>query len=170
MIRDVSKEDAGMLCSIYNHYVLHSIATFDLHPLSAGDMQQRIESICRDFPWLVFEQEGEILGYAHASRWKSRPAYHCTAEVTVYTAPGKGGQGIGERLYRHLITEMAGRGFHSLLAGIALPNPASIALHEKLGFEKAAHLKEVGWKSGRWIDVGYWELLLSPQAPGEDIV
>jgi phosphinothricin acetyltransferase len=127
-------------------------------------MQQRIESICREFPWLVFKQDGEILGYAHASRWKSRPAYRRTAEVTVYTAPGKERQGIGERLCRRLVDCMAKRGYHSLLAGIALPNPASIALHEKLGFEKVAHLKEVGWKSGRWVDVAYWELILSQQA------
>ena len=106
------------------------------------------------------EDEGQVVGYAYASRWKSRCAYRYSVETTVYLSSAATGKGFGSLLYEHLIAELRQRSIHSLIGGIALPNNASVSLHEKLGFEKVAHFKEVGWKFNQWIDVGYWELII----------
>ena len=111
-------------------------------------------------PWLVAERGGAVVGYAYATRWRPRRAYRFSAEVTVYVAGGLGGQGIGSRLYERLLPVLRERGVHAAMGGIALPNEGSIRLHEKFGFTKAAHFEQAGLKFGRWIDVGYWQLLL----------
>jgi L-amino acid N-acyltransferase YncA len=103
---------------------------------------------------------GKVVGYAYASKWKSRSAYRYAVESTVYLDPRFTGQGIGRHLYGSLIAELRQRSLHAVIGGIALPNPASIALHERMGFVKVAHFKEIGWKFNQWIDVGYWELIL----------
>ncbi len=112
-------------------------------------------------PWLAWDHEGSIRGYAYASKWKGRCAYRHSAEVTVYLAPKPRPAAAPVRnSTRHYSQISANVGFHTAIGGIALPNPASIALHERLGFRKVAHFEQVGWKLGRWIDVGYWQLLL----------
>jgi phosphinothricin acetyltransferase len=100
------------------------------------------------------------VGYAYASSWKRRSAYRYAVESTIYLAPEFHGRGLGSELYRALIAEMRARGFHCAIGGISLPNPASIALHEKLGYKHIGQFREVGWKFGKWVDVGHWELLL----------
>jgi len=100
------------------------------------------------------------MGYAYANKWKSRRAYKHSVESTIYIQSGELYKGIGTILYGELINRLKNLGFHSIIGGIAMPNEASINLHEKLGFEKVAHFKEVGFKFEKWIDVGYWELLL----------
>lgn len=160
MIRDVQTHDAEAICSIYNHYVQHSVITFEEQLVSPLEMQSRIQETTKELPWLVFDENEVILGYAYASKWKSRCAYQFSVESTVYLAQDAAGNGIGTKLYQALISRLEALSIHSVLGGIALPNPASIALHEKLGFEKIAHFKEVGWKMQRWIDVGYWQLIL----------
>ena len=124
-------------------------------------MSERIrENLEADLPWVVCEEKGELLGYALTSRWKSRCAYQYSLESTVYLKPGATGRGLGSALYESLIERVRERNYHTLIGGIALPNEPSIRLHEKFGFEKIGHFREVGYKFDRWIDVGYWELVL----------
>ena len=136
------------------------MVTFEEEPVAASEMERRVLEVSAEFPWLVAEEAGDVVGYAYAGRWQGRCAYRFTVESTVYLDHRAGGRGIGTGLYGALISELRGRSLHGVVGGISLPNPASIALHEKLGFEKVAHFKEVGWKFDKWIEVGYWELLL----------
>lgn len=160
MIRPAATADAAAICAIYNHYVLETTITFEELPVTPEEMENRIGETLASLPWVVWEHDGAIRGFAYASKWKGRCAYRHSAEVTVYLDPKFVGQGIGSRLYEALMADLGQRNFHAVIGGIALPNPASIALHERLGFRKVAHFEQVGWKFGRWIDVGYWQLLL----------
>lgn len=160
MIRNTLLSDAKNICDIYNHYVQNTKITFNEKPISVTEMQKHIMDVTESLPWLVAEEHGNIIGFAYADKWKSRSAYRYCVESSVYLAPHFTGQGIGRRLYEALISDLRSHSLHSVIAGIALPNPTSVALHEKMGFEKVGHLKEVGWKFNQWIDVGYWELIL----------
>jgi len=158
-IRHATKEDAGQIADIYNYYITSTHHTFETEPLAAADMVERIEEVTNGYPFLVAEEGGEILGYAFAVQFKLRQAYEHSAEVSIYVRNEAKQKGIGTRLYDRLFSELAETLTHAIVAGIALPNDASIAFHEKLGFRKVAHFREVGYKLGRWIDVGYWEFL-----------
>ncbi|MEN8006358.1 MAG: N-acetyltransferase family protein [Candidatus Krumholzibacteriota bacterium] len=157
MIREPRPQDVEAICRIYNHYVAHTAVTFGTDPVPESEMIALIEAASAKFPWVVWEEEGRVWGYAVASEWKSRCAYRYSVETTIYLDPGAAGRGVGTRLYGDLLDRVNAAGHHSALGGIALPNPASVALHEKLGFVKVGHLKEVGWKFDRWVDVGYWQ-------------
>lgn len=156
-VRPCNAQDIPGICNIYNHYIAHTVITFEEAPVSVLDMQKRVDTHTQQFPWLVFEEAGNILGYAYASKWKDRSAYKHTAEVTVYLHPDHCGKGIGGILYRDLFDQLATLNIHVLLACIAIPNTASEKLHEQLGFRQVAHFREVGFKFGRWLDVGYWQ-------------
>lgn len=161
MIRRAATADADAICGIYNHYVAHTIVTFEEEPVSRSDMARRInETLAAGWPWLVAAEGDHVLGYAYAGKWKSRCSYRYTAEATVYLEKSATGRGLGSALYAALIAEVKPMGMHAVIGGIALPNDASVALHEKLGFQQVAHFRQTGWKFDRWIDVGYWELLL----------
>lgn len=160
MIRDATPNDAEAIARIYNYFIEHTIVTFEETPVSAEEMSQRIRTATEGLPWYVFEEGGTIMGYAYAGKWHGRCAYRFSAESTVYLDHQEKGRGIGSALYKKLLTELKARSFHTVIGGIAIPNPASIALHEKFGFVKAAHYKEVGFKFGNWVDVGYWQLKL----------
>jgi L-amino acid N-acyltransferase YncA len=160
MIRPVKITDAPAFCAIYNHYVEHTIITFAEKPVSINDMENVIREVTAAYPWLVYEQTGTVIGYAYAARWKSRASYRHCAETTIYLAQESRGRGIGGQLYGALIEKCRPLPIHTLIGCIALPNPASVALHEQLKFEKVAHFREVGRKFNQWIDVGYWELIL----------
>jgi L-amino acid N-acyltransferase YncA len=160
MLRSCTVDDAVRICDIYNHYVLETVITFEESVVSPTEMAQRILDVTSRLPWLVWERDSEILGYAYASPWKVRSAYKNSVESTVYLAPTATGQGIGTKLYAALIADLRRRGLHCVVGGAALPNPASIALHEKMGFVKVAQFREIGFKHGRWVDVAYWELIL----------
>lgn len=161
MLRPATTADATAIAAIYNHYIAESIVTFEEEPVSPEEMARRITLTTGDgFPWLVWVKDGRMLGYAYAGRWKTRRSYRYSAEATIYLERTATGQGIGPRLYTALIDALKAMGLHVVIGGVALPNPASVALHEKLGFQKVAHFKETGWKFGKWIDVGYWELSL----------
>jgi L-amino acid N-acyltransferase YncA len=160
MIRDCLPSDASQVCQIYNHYVRETVITFEDVPVVESDMAQRISEVTERLPWLVWEQSGSIVGYAYATPWKARSGYRFSVESTVYLAQAFAGRGIGTQLYQALIDDLRSREVHCAVGGIALPNPASIALHEKLGFSKIGEFKEIGWKFGKWVDVGYWELVL----------
>lgn len=159
-IRPAAGDDTARICEIYNHYVTNTIVTFEEVPVPIDDMSKRIEEVTAAFPWLVHETGGIVDGYAYAASWKRRSAYRFAVESTIYLQPGVTGRGIGERLYRALIEALRHCPVHSVIGGISLPNPASVALHEKLGFSKIGQFHEVGWKLERWVDVGYWELVL----------
>ena len=160
MIRKVLPGDTEQICAIYNYHVANTIVTFEEELVTEKEMRIRIEDISSKYPWLVYEEEQVIAGYAYASQWRTRSAYRYAAEATVYLHEDFKRKGIGTALYVRLIEEMKTRSFHSLIGGISLPNNASIALHEKLHFKKVAHFEQVGFKLNHWIDVGYWELLL----------
>ncbi|AQA18711.1 phosphinothricin acetyltransferase [Halioglobus japonicus] len=159
MIRDVSHADAAALAAIYNHYIENTVATFEEDALTEAAFVQRIDAVLdAGFPWLVLEEGGELLGYAYAARFKERVAYRYSVESTVYLKPGVTGGGRGTALYEALFARLQPLGIHAVIGGITLPNPASVALHEKLGMEQVAHFPEVGFKQGKWLDVGYWQL------------
>ncbi len=162
MLRRATTADAAAQAGIYNHYVAHTIITFEEELVGTAAMAQRIEETLADgFPWFVWAgPDGMILGYAHASRWKSRCSYRYSAEATVYLDQAATGRGLGTQLYAAIIAELRALKMHAVIGGVALPNAASAALHEKLGFQKVAHFKEVGRKFDQRIDVGYWELML----------
>ncbi len=157
MIRTVKLNDAKPICDIYNYYIKNTTVTFEEEAVSTDEMENRINAISYEFPWHVYEVDGKVVGYAYVTKWKARTAYRYSVESTVYIDVNYKGRGIGTSLYKHLLEELKKRGFHSVVGGIALPNDASIALHEKLGFAKVAHFKNIGFKFDKWVDVGYWQ-------------
>lgn len=161
MIRPAQPDDAAALAEIYNHYIAETVVTFEEAPVTAETMQQRVQAV-RDagLLWLVLTQEAQVVGYAYATPWKARAAYRYSAESSVYLAPSATGRGLGRQLYQALLSQLRGAGIHALNAGIALPNAASVALHEGLGFKPIGVFREVGYKFERWVDVGYWQLFL----------
>lgn len=165
-IRPATAQDAAAMAAIYRPYVLDSTISFEEQEVSAEEMAERVAKVQQQgLPWLVVELHGELLGYAYATRWRVRHAYRYSVETSIYFAAAARGQGLGSRLYRKLLQQLREREVHLAIAGIALPNPPSIALHEGLGFQQVATFHEVGWKAGRWLDVGYWELRLNEAVP-----
>ena len=159
LVRDVTLDDSKNIAEIYNHYILNTIVTFANDPISKVEMENRIKDISSSYPWIVYEENGEIQGYAYASRWSSRCAYKKSIETTIYLKNDTIGKGIGTILYQELLYRIKKGKFHAVIGGVSLPNKASIALHEKFGYKKVAHFKEVGYKFDKWIDVAYWELI-----------
>ncbi len=160
-IRDATDADAPAIAALYNPYVAETTITFEEAPVSAEQMAGRVREVQQaGLPWLVLEEGGPLRGYAYATRWKARSAYRFSVESSVYLATGHTGRGHGRRLYEALFEALRARGVHAVIGGIALPNPASVALHERMGMAPVAQFREVGFKFGRWIDVGYWERLL----------
>lgn len=158
VIRAAVAGDASGVAAIYNHYVAKTVITFEEDEVSDAEMTRRIEEVqAATLPWLVAERDGRIAGYAYAARWRARPAYRFSVEVTVYVDASCGRLGIGSALYEALLVELKARGIHAAMGGIALPNEASVALHEKFGFVKVAHFTDVGFKFDTWVDVGYWQ-------------
>lgn len=157
-LRPATADDAEALAGIYNPYILDTIITFEETAITAAEMARRVAEVDGyGLPWLVAEQAGAVVGYAYAARWRTRHAYRFAVESTVYLGPQAIGRGIGTQLYQALFDALRQRGVHAVIGGIALPNQASVALHEKLGMHKVAQFPEVGFKFGRWIDVGYWQ-------------
>ena len=161
VVRAALPGDAAGIAAVYNHYVLHDHATFETEPVAAADMATRLHAVAAaGLPWLVADDAGTIAGYAYAMPWRARAAYRRSVEISVYVAAAATGCGLGGALYERLLESLRSWGAHAAIGGIALPNAASVALHERLGFAQVAHFHEVGHKFGRWIDVGYWQLLL----------
>jgi len=160
MIRLAKLSDAKAIADIYNYYVKNTCITFEEKEVSQDEMEERIQEKLDKYVFLVWEEDGQLLGYAYAGEWKGRCAYKYTVESSVYLKNETAGRGIGTKLYEELLELLKQKGFHIVLAGIAIPNEASIALHEKMGFEKTGIMNEVGYKFDRWIDVGYWQYKL----------
>ncbi len=160
-LRSATADDGPAVAAIYNHYIAHTVVTFETEPVEDAVMSERIaESLNEGLPYLVAAIDGKVGGFAYASKWKGRCAYRYSVESTVYLDPERTGGGIGTRLYEALIDEIREMGMHAIIGGISLPNDASVALHEKLGFAKVGQFSEVGYKFERWVDVGYWQLTL----------
>ncbi|WP_211471881.1 arsinothricin resistance N-acetyltransferase ArsN1 family B [Collimonas humicola] len=160
IIRPATVADAAAICHIYNPYILDTVISFETEPVTAEQMRQRILDITANLPWLVCVEGDEILGYAYATKWRARAAYQHAVESSVYLSPLAAGKGLGSALYRALIAELEKLPVHTVIGGIALPNAASVGLHEKMGYVKVAHFAQVGKKFDRWIDVGYWQRVL----------
>jgi L-amino acid N-acyltransferase YncA len=160
MVRVADPNDAPRIAEIYNYYITHTTVTFEEEPISAETIRERMAKVQEKYPWLVYEQEGKVIGYAYAGAWKSRTAYRYTVETSVYLENGLSRKGIGSALYAELLLRVKGLNLHGVIGGMALPNDECIALHKKFGFEQIAHFKEVGYKFNKWIDVAYWERIL----------
>ncbi|SBS31000.1 Phosphinothricin N-acetyltransferase [Marinomonas spartinae] len=161
LIRSVSTKDVPSLTDIYNNYIENTIITFEEDSITSNEMAVRIDKVSHaHLPWLVLEEDGDVLGYAYAGNWHGRSAYRFTAEPTIYLAQEAKGKGQGKILYSSLIEELRKKGMKQLIGLIALPNAASVGLHESLGFKKAGEFKDVGFKFDQWISVGYWQLTL----------
>jgi L-amino acid N-acyltransferase YncA len=158
--------DAGACADIYEPFVSSTAVSFEERPPSAGELAQRIERQSLQYPWLVAERAGTIVGFAYASAHRERAAYRWATDVTVYIAEGCRGQGVGRALYGALLRLLARQGFWIACAGITLPNGASVALHESFGFELVGIFRRIGWKAGCWRDVGWWQLELKEPGDG----
>ena len=159
-IRPATSADAARCAEIYAPYVTDSWVSFELHPPDAVEMARRIENYGASHGWLVAEVGGKIAGYAYGSPHRTRAAYATSADVAVYLDAAFSRAGIGRRLYEALFPLLKYRNVHAVFAGIALPNEASIGLHEAMGFTQIGIYREVGWKMGGWRDVGWWQQLL----------
>ncbi|HXA46899.1 MAG TPA: GNAT family N-acetyltransferase, partial [Burkholderiaceae bacterium] len=135
--------------------------SFEEVPVSVAEMAQRIEAVTAKLPWYVYEIDGQVVGYAYATAWRTRHAYRNSVETSVYVSQQHPRKGIGSQLYLILLDDLRARDIHVAIGGIALPNAASVALHESLGYQKVAHFPQVGRKFDQWLDVGYWQLLLN---------
>ena len=159
-IRPAKTDDAESILAIYAPIVETTAISFELVPPTVNEMAERIRAYMASHAYLVAEKDDAVLGYAYGTAYRPRAAYATTCEVTVYVGEKARGQGIGKRLYEKLLPELAKQGYRTAIAGIALPNDASTALHESVGFENAGVLREVGHKFDRWHDLGLWTLSL----------
>lgn len=159
-IRAVTPADAAAICAIYNPYVERTVISFEQSPVSEAEMGKRIADYSAQYPWLVAEIDGKVVAYAYATRWRTRAAYDYTLESTVYVDGHYTGRGVAKPLYLQLLADLKLRGVRAVVGCIALPNDASVALHEKCGFVKVAHFPQVGRKFERWVDVGFWQATL----------
>jgi phosphinothricin acetyltransferase len=167
MIRPATVDDAKAICGIYNYYVKATAITFEEIPVSINEMRSRVKTVTAAYPWLVWEEEGEILGYAYVNKWRDRSSYRYSAEDSIYIKSGARGRGIGKKLFAALLEEARQTEIHALVAGITAPNEQSVGLHEKFGFKKIAEFVEIGYKMDRWLNVGYWQLILEQRPRGE---
>lgn len=154
MIRPARDDDFPAIAAITNHYIANTAIHFGYDPVTADELRAQV----RHYPWLV-DDDGAIRGYAKAGPWRDRAAYARTCETGIYLAPDATGGGRGTALYKALIASLGG--FHSIVAGIALPNDASVALHKRLGFVDAGVIRQAGYKFDRWHDVAFFQLLIA---------
>jgi L-amino acid N-acyltransferase YncA len=170
MIRDAAIDDAPAIAAIYNPYITKYLTSFEKEAVTSEVMAERIRSVTLRYPWLVCESGGVVVGYAYAAGWKERYAYRYCVETAIYLKDDCGRQGLGTTLYTELLRRLPETGIRVAIGCIALPNHSSVALHEKLGFDKVGHFPAVGYKFGQWIDIGYWQKNLDsdPQS-GADV-
>ncbi len=177
LIRPATVTDADALAAIYNHYVRHSVVTFETEPVTAGDMGARVSKVKQaGLPWLVACERRDhdahaVVGYAYAGAFKERAAWRHCLETSVYVDCEAHGRGLGRALYTALFAQLKAlppeqsphAPVHTLLAGIALPNAASVALHEAMGMKQVGVFRQGGRKFDEWIDVGYWQLVMTEE-------
>jgi L-amino acid N-acyltransferase YncA len=170
-VRVATPSDAEAVAAIYAPIVSETVTSFEAEPPTTREMAKRIAETLRTHPWLVVERGAKIIGYAYASKHRDRSAYRWSVDVAVYVSEEARRSGLGRALYEALIAILQEQGFRSAFAGIALPNAASVGLHEAVGFKPLGIYKDAGFKLGQWHDVGWWRLGLSegPGVPEEPI-
>ena len=168
-IRLARESDAAAIAAIYRPTVESSVISFEAVAPDAVEIARRVHETLPDYPWLVCERDGQVAGYAYASRHSARAAYRWSVNTSVYVDAAHWRRGVGRGLYQSLFAILVSQGYVNAYAGITLPNPSSVGLHESVGFTPVGVYREVGYKLGRWHDVGWWERALAPRAdaPGE---
>ncbi len=167
--------DAGSCAALYAPFVLQTPISLEEDPPGAGEMARRIERVSATYPWLVAEVDGALAGYAYASQHHERASYRWATDVTVYVDSTRHRRGLGSGLYRSLLHLLTRQGYCAACAGITLPNPASVGLHESLGFAPVGVYRRIGFKLGSWWDVGSWQLQIAspdsgpPPEPGPPV-
>jgi phosphinothricin acetyltransferase len=169
MIRLAEERDAEAIQRIYAPFVLQTAVSFEIEPPSADEMRSRIAATLARLPWLVCERQENVIGYAYASPHRARAAYGWSVDVTIYIHEEHRRHGVGRALYTSLLAALRLQGFYNAYAGVTLPNPGSVGLHEAMGFQPVGIYRDVGYKFGKWHDVGWWQLALrdrsAPAAP-----
>ncbi|HEX7776629.1 MAG TPA: arsinothricin resistance N-acetyltransferase ArsN1 family B [Parvibaculum sp.] len=163
-VRVARAGDAKAISDIYAPYVRDTAISFELVPPDEAEMAARIAKVLPNFPWLVFEDQGQVIGYAYGSQHRERAAYRWSADAGIYISSQGHRRGVGRALYAVLFAAMRLQGYHRCYGGITLPNAASVGLHEAMGFKPIGIYPEVGFKFGAWRDVGWWGLDLAPTA------
>jgi phosphinothricin acetyltransferase len=169
-LRLAGPPDASAIAAIYAPVLRNTAISFEVEEVSAEEMQDRVATTLLRYPWLVAEAGGDVLGYAYATQHRTRAAYGWSTDVSVYLAAHARRRGLGRALYTALLDVLAAQGYANAFAGITLPNPASVRLHESMGFVAIGVYRSVGWKLGSWHDVGWWQRRLTtsdaaPQRP-----
>ncbi|HWK36929.1 GNAT family N-acetyltransferase [Sphingomonas sp.] len=163
-IRAARPEDAAAIAAIYAPYVLGGTVSFETDPPDADTMRARMEASGGLYPWLVAtngENDHGVLAYAYAGQWRDRPAYRYAVETSYYVAGAMAGQGVGRLLYEALVDTLRQQGFTQAVAVVSLPNDQVIRTHEAVGFRRTGMYREIGFKQGRWVDVGFWQCELN---------
>lgn len=161
MIRQVKLSDAKAIVDIYNYYVVNTNITFEEEVITITEMERRIQDkLDHNNPWIVYEENNEVIGYAYLGTWRDRAAYRYSKESSIYLRHSAMGNGIGTLLYTELIKIAKELGLHTIIASITCPNEKSFKLHEKLGFKKMTEYKEVGFKNNSWLDVAFFQLMI----------
>jgi L-amino acid N-acyltransferase YncA len=170
-VRSASPDDASACAAIYEPYVTDTAVTFETDPPSAAQMAKRIAAASTSHAWLVLEDAGRVVGYAYGAPFHARPAYRWACEVSVYLEQGRRRTGGGRALYEALFARLAARGFRMAVAGMTLPNEASVGLHRTMGFQTVGTYRRIGFKHGEWHDVAWTQLAIGgdadpPSEPG----
>ncbi|MSQ23688.1 MAG: N-acetyltransferase family protein [Chloroflexi bacterium] len=170
-IRTAVPSDASSIAAIYGPYVAGTTVSFEVESPTAEEMAERIRGTTATYPWLVAENEKQVVGFVYAGPNRARAAYRWSVDVSVYVRPAAQRQGIGWRLYQALFEILREQGIVNAYAGVTLPNAASVGLHEAMGFKPVGVFRNVGYKLGSWHDVGWWQLELQPPlgSPAEPI-
>lgn len=161
-IRLAKPNDAVGITEIYRPIVLSTPISFEVEPSRDSEMKRRIQETLNAYPWLVCTRDHQVVGYAYAGHHRTRTAYQWSVDTSVYVHPDFQRRGIGRGLYTSLFEILAAQGYFNAYAGITLPNPGSVALHESVGFEPVGVYRDVGYKQGAWHDVGWWQRSLQP--------
>jgi phosphinothricin acetyltransferase len=169
IVRDASPRDAEACAAIYAPYVTDTAISFEMDPPSPAEMAKRIAVAAQTHAWLVLEDEGRVVGYAYGGPFKDRAAYRWACEVSIYLELGRRRTGAGRMLYQALFARLAERGFRTALAGMTLPNEASVGLHRAMGFQDVGTSRRIGWKHDSWHDVAWVQraLAVAPDPPAE---
>ncbi len=162
VVRPAAPGDVAAMLDIYRPVVLETAISFEFEPPTVDEFAGRLAAVTARDPWLVAELGGRVAGYTYASDFRTRPAYGATRETTVYVADWARGRSVGTSLVGELLALLAGAGIRQVIAGIALPNPASVALHERMGYRYVGTFPAVGHKFDRWHDLGFWQRPLEP--------
>jgi L-amino acid N-acyltransferase YncA len=163
-LRLAASQDAAQIAAIYAPFCLETAISFETAAPDEATVRERVRTVGERYPWLVaVSKTGDVSGYAYASKHRERAAYRWSVDFTVYLAPAAKGRGIGTELYRTLVKLCRYLGYYRAFAGITLPNEASVRLHEKIGFQPIGIYRRVGFKLGKWHDVGWWSLDLAPE-------